>query len=155
MIVESLDTFWLMGLRQEYAQGRDWVEHHLRFDGANHEYNSFFETTIRVLGGLLGAYALSKDEIYAERSRELGDRLLVAFGEDGGVFPVGEVDVGLKRARHFNYQYGQYMVSEVGSCTLEFRYLSHITGDPKYAQVEEKNVYITTDANLIFKCGQI
>lgn len=40
---------------------RDWVRDHLTFDNAG--MVSVFETTIRVLGGLLSAFELSKDKV--------------------------------------------------------------------------------------------
>ena len=70
-IVDSLDTLWLMGLNDEWQQARDWVASQLNFDadiavqrpmvgGAEGcEQVSFFETTIRCLGGLIAAYELS------------------------------------------------------------------------------------------------
>jgi len=32
-IVDSLDTLYIMGLQNEYAEGRNWVEKSLHFDG--------------------------------------------------------------------------------------------------------------------------
>ena len=32
-IVDALDTLYIMGLENEYAEGRNWVEKSLRFDG--------------------------------------------------------------------------------------------------------------------------
>lgn len=40
---------------------RDWVRDHLTFDNAG--LVSVFETTIRVLGGLLSAFDLSHDKV--------------------------------------------------------------------------------------------
>ena len=50
-LVDSLDTLWLMGMKEEFQRARDWVR-----DSLNNNRNrmvSFFETTIRSLGGLL------------------------------------------------------------------------------------------------------
>ncbi|CAM9868406.1 unnamed protein product, partial [Discosporangium mesarthrocarpum] len=55
-LVDSLDTLWLMGMRKE-----DWVRDHLTFEHAGSV--SVFETTIRVLGGLLSAFDLSQDKV--------------------------------------------------------------------------------------------
>lgn len=43
------------------ASLRDWVRDHLTFDNAG--LVSVFETTIRVLGGLLSAFELSRDQV--------------------------------------------------------------------------------------------
>ena len=36
---------------------------------------SFFETTIRCLGGLIAAYELSDDSIFLEKAKLLGDKV--------------------------------------------------------------------------------
>lgn len=43
---------------------------------------STFETTIRNLGGLLSAYGLTGDELFLEKAKDLGSRLLRAFQAD-------------------------------------------------------------------------
>jgi mannosyl-oligosaccharide alpha-1,2-mannosidase len=46
----------------------------------------FFETVIRYLGGLLSAYALSREPILLTRADDLGRLLAPAFGTESG-FP--------------------------------------------------------------------
>ncbi|CAB1119255.1 unnamed protein product [Ectocarpus sp. CCAP 1310/34] len=82
-LVDSLDTLWLMGLTEEFYNGRDWVRDHLTFNEVG--MVSVFETTIRVLGGLLSAFELSRDEVFLERAKDLADRLLPAFGTSTGI----------------------------------------------------------------------
>jgi uncharacterized protein (UPF0248 family) len=43
---------------------------------------SVFETTIRYLGGLLGAHSLTKSNLFLTKAIELGDRLIKAFKTD-------------------------------------------------------------------------
>jgi len=31
-IIDGMDTLWIMGLRDRFDQGRDWIEKHLNFD---------------------------------------------------------------------------------------------------------------------------
>ena len=50
-LVDSLDTLWLMGMKDEFHRARDWVKNSL--DNNRHHMVSFFEMTIRSLGGLL------------------------------------------------------------------------------------------------------
>lgn len=66
-LVDSLDTMWLMGLEQEFQEARDWVETSLNID-RNKNTVSLFETTIRVLGGLLSAYHLSGDRVFLDKA---------------------------------------------------------------------------------------
>lgn len=56
---------WLMGLKDEFSEARDWVKDKLTFNRANDV--SVFETTIRELGGLLAAYDLSGDDVFKEK----------------------------------------------------------------------------------------
>ena len=66
-LVDSLDTMWLMGLTEEFQRARDWVAQSLNVD-ANRNEVSVFETTIRVLGGLLAAYHLSNDHLFLQKA---------------------------------------------------------------------------------------
>jgi mannosyl-oligosaccharide alpha-1,2-mannosidase len=61
-LVDSLDTLWLMGMKEEFSRAREWVAKSLTFDHAGTV--STFETTIRELGGLLSAYDLSGDKVF-------------------------------------------------------------------------------------------
>ena len=65
-IVDSLDTLWLMNMMEEYKEARDWVANELIFD--KHVTVNLFETTIRVLGGLLSIYHLSADPMYLTKA---------------------------------------------------------------------------------------
>lgn len=81
-IVDSLDTLWLMNFHEEFHKAADWVENHLNFD-VNVNVNTF-ETSIRQLGGLISAYALSGKQMLLEKAKDLGDRLMAAYE---GVIP--------------------------------------------------------------------
>lgn len=65
-IIDSLDTMLLMNLREEFQQAREWVANSLTFE-KNVDVN-LFETTIRVLGGLLSAYHLSQDDLFLKKA---------------------------------------------------------------------------------------
>ena len=68
MVVESADTLYMMGLKEEFDQAAEWIHTHLTFD-LDH-YTSVFETIIRMLGGLLSGYALSGDRVFLEKAEE-------------------------------------------------------------------------------------
>ncbi|KAI9286202.1 glycoside hydrolase [Umbelopsis sp. AD052] len=128
MIIDSLDTIMLMNLEEEYTQARDWIENRLSFD-KNQDVN-LFETTIRVLGGLLSAYHLSdNDQLYLDKATDLGNRLLGAFDSDSGIPYAGVV---LSTGMAHKVQYIQSSTAEVTTIQMEFKYLSHLTGDKKY-----------------------
>lgn len=56
-LIDALDTMWILGLKQEFKQARKWVSENLDFQ-KNVDVN-LFESTIRILGGLLSTYHLS------------------------------------------------------------------------------------------------
>ena len=65
-LVDSLDTMWLMGLSDEFDEARKWVEQDMVV-GVNKDVN-LFETTIRVLGGMLSTYHLTHDQLFYDRA---------------------------------------------------------------------------------------
>lgn len=71
-LIDSLDTMLVMGLKEEYVEARVWVEDNLKFT-TDKDVN-LFETTIRVLGGLLSTYHLSQDQIFLDKAVDLADR---------------------------------------------------------------------------------
>ena len=48
-------------MKEEFKRAQAWVEQHLHFDKA--AGISMFETVIRILGGLLSAFELSKEQV--------------------------------------------------------------------------------------------
>ena len=57
-LVDSLDTLWLMGLREEFKEAVGWVETSLTFD-KDHSC-SVFETTIRLYAETKRLLSLTK-----------------------------------------------------------------------------------------------
>eukprot|EP00607_Mallomonas_marina_P010390 CAMPEP_0182422000 /NCGR_PEP_ID=MMETSP1167-20130531/7594_1 /TAXON_ID=2988 /ORGANISM="Mallomonas Sp, Strain CCMP3275" /LENGTH=874 /DNA_ID=CAMNT_0024599693 /DNA_START=38 /DNA_END=2662 /DNA_ORIENTATION=+ len=127
-LVDSLDTLLLMGLEKEFKEARDWVEKSLTFNNAGSV--SVFETTIRELGGLLAAYDMSGDDVFLNKAKELGDKLLPAFNTASGI-PTSHVNLRTGQANG-GWSGSSAILSELGSLQLEFRYLSYMTDDPKY-----------------------
>eukprot|EP00752_Nemacystus_decipiens_P015936 g14242.t1 len=126
-LVDSLDTLWLMDMKDEFWRARDWVRDKLTYSHASEV--SVFETTIRELGGLLSAYDLSGDEAFKTKAKELGDKLLPAFETRSGV-PTPRVSFKTGR----NSGGSKSVLAEIGTLQVEFRYLTHITGIPVYAE---------------------
>lgn len=73
-IIDSLDTLYILNMREEFDEARNWTESHLKLD-VDRDIN-LFEVTIRVLGGLLSAYHLSADKMFLTKATELGNRLM-------------------------------------------------------------------------------
>ena len=129
-MIDSLSTLWLMGLKDEFYEARDYVQHELSFDDVG--VVSVFETTIRTLGGLLSAFDLSGDRAFLDRADDLGSRLLKSFDSPSGI-PYGEVIVNGEDAYNTPWHSSVAILSEAGTMQLEFRYLSHATGKKEYA----------------------
>lgn len=88
-MVDGLDTLMLMGAEAEVLAARDWVAHNMTC-AQDHDNTNLFETTIRILGGLLSAFHLSGgDSLYLLRALELGLRLLPAFNSTSGLCAYG------------------------------------------------------------------
>lgn len=87
-LVDSMDTLWIMGLKDEFARAREYVATSLSFDhlGKDMKKISVFETIIREVGGLLSAFSLSGDDVFKDKATELMDLLTPAFDAKEGVF---------------------------------------------------------------------
>ena len=71
-----------MDMKEEFERARNFVAT-LSFQK---DYSvSFFETTIRYLGGLLSAFTLSQDQIFLRKAVDLADVLLPAFDTPTGI----------------------------------------------------------------------
>merc|ERR1719193_185785 len=130
-IIDSLSTLYLMGLDREFEKGREWIATDFRMD-----YNAFvsvFETNIRILGGLLSAYAMSGYTVFKTKSVEVADKMLPAFETPTGI-PYGLVSLQSGARNNWMWAQGQSILAEFGTLHLEFVYLSNITGIPVYAE---------------------
>lgn len=74
--VDSLDTFIALDMHTEAAEAINIIS---KTDYTPNKYVSVFETTIRVFGGLLGAYKLSGLELLLRKATTLHNALAAAF----------------------------------------------------------------------------
>ena len=123
-LIEALDTLWVMGLDAQFAEGVDWVKAHADFDVDGEV--SVFETSIRLVGGLLSAHHASGDPVLLAKARDLADRLLPAFDTPTGM-----------PTRYINLKTGarrQPVTSpaDIGTYLPEWGTLSRLTGDDRY-----------------------
>ena len=81
-LLDSIDTLVLLGLSKEEQLARSFVQN-ITFD-IDIEV-SVFETTIRIVGGLLAAYDLTNHTIYLTKAIEFADRLMPAFNTSSGL----------------------------------------------------------------------
>ncbi|KAL8137006.1 hypothetical protein V2J09_003007 [Rumex salicifolius] len=138
-LVDSLDTLYIMGLNEQFQKAREWVANSLDF---NKDYEaSVFETTIRVVGGLLSAYDLSNDKVFLEKAKDIADRLLPAWDSPSGV-PYNSINLAHGRPHNPGWARGNSILADSGTEQLEFIALSHRTGDPKYQQKAENVIAV-------------
>ncbi|XP_073830370.1 alpha-Mannosidase class I a isoform X1 [Musca autumnalis] len=132
-IIDGLDTLYIMGLENEYKEGRDWIERKFSLDNVTADL-SVFETNIRFIGGLLTMYAFTGDNLYKERAQHVADKLLPAFQTPTGI-PYGLVNPKTGMSKNYGWASGaSSILSEFGTLHLEFSYLSDITGNPLYKE---------------------
>jgi len=79
-LVDSLDTLWIMGLKEEFAEAAKAVDK-IDFTTTTRPDIPLFETTIRYLGGLLAAYDISEKKYpnLLDKAIELAEVLISAF----------------------------------------------------------------------------
>ncbi|KHJ43775.1 glycosyl hydrolase family 47 [Trichuris suis] len=127
-LVDALDTALIMGLDDEYEEARNEIAKNLNVNV--NKFVSLFEVTIRVLGGLLTVYHLTGDELFLEKAKQLGDRLLPAFKTSSGI-PYSDVNLRSGKARNAPWT-NFASLAEIATIQLEFRELSYLTGNPIY-----------------------
>jgi len=144
-LVDALDTLWLMGLKDEFWEARDWVRDHLSHASVGSV--SVFETTIRSLGGLLSAYDLSGDEAFLQKADELGSLLVKAYDTPSGL-PRGSIDLQTGHSNNFSWNNNAFILAELGTQQIEYRYLARASGKDDYAKKTMKVFDILHDIQL-------
>eukprot|EP00250_Pteridium_aquilinum_P012694 c20880_g1_i1 orf=430-2277(+) len=133
-IVDSLDTLYIMGLTDEFQKAKEWVASKMTFD--KYYDASVFETTIRVLGGLLSAYDLSEDNMFLEKAKDLADRLLPAWNTPTGI-PYTTINLQTGHANNPGWTGGSSVLADLGTEQVELIGLSQRTGNPAYMEKAE------------------
>lgn len=79
-LVDSLDTLWIMGLKEEFEEATNAVKS-IDFTISNRPDLPLFEVVIRYLGGLIAAYDLSSGtyRVLLEKAEELAEVLMGSF----------------------------------------------------------------------------
>ena len=149
LLLDSLDTLYIAGLTSEFQQAVDWVASELLpedggrvvsdggnsttrsskgkgWNAAHQKQASYFETSIRALGGLLGGFSVSGEEVLLKKAVALGNILsLHAFPYEGQTLPLRAVGVKFEVANKMRESGagGQIKtnIAEAGSEQLEFR----------------------------------
>jgi Glycosyl hydrolase family 47 len=135
--VDGYDTMVLMGLTAQADSAKRLILDSLNFD---RDFPvQVFEITIRELGGLLSAYQLDGDPRFLALARDLGTRLLPAFGSPTGMpYRFVNLRTGAVSGPVSN-------PAEVGTLMLEFGTLSQLTGDPRFYDAAKRAVVALFD----------
>ncbi|POR34218.1 alpha-1,2-Mannosidase [Tolypocladium paradoxum] len=129
-LVDSLDTLWIMGLRDEFDEAVAAVAG-IDFGSSTSPRVNMFETNIRYLGGLLSAYDLSGRRVLLDKAVELGGLIYAGFNTENGM-PVDFIDFAAAKTGAGLAVEDSVVSASPGTLSLELAHLSQVTGDPKY-----------------------
>ncbi|KAH8903551.1 glycoside hydrolase family 47 protein [Coniochaeta sp. PMI_546] len=150
IIIDSLSTMMVMNLTAPLADSRRWLHRSLTYD-QDQDVNTF-ETTIRMLGGLLSAHYLAtrfpdlssrRDTVYMSKAVDLAERLLSAYDSKSGI-PYASVHLG-RRVGLPSHDGGASSMAEAGTVQLEMKYLSYLTGNETYWRKAEQVMKVLDD----------
>lgn len=162
IIVDALDTLMIMNLTSRLSHAREWISTSLDYD-QDHNVNTF-ETTIRMLGGLLSAHYLSTtfpdmapvadddhgkpgEDLYLEKAADLADRILGAFDSESGV-PFASVNLKDIKGVPSHVDGGASSTAEAASLQLELKYLAMLTGEKNYWERAERVIQVIDDNGM-------
>ncbi|KAL1490813.1 hypothetical protein ABEB36_013445 [Hypothenemus hampei] len=136
-ILDGLDTLYMMGLTDEFKQGKEWIQREFNVDSVVADV-SVFEVNIRFVGGMLTCYALTGDVTFRDKAQQIADKLLPAFNTPTGI-PNALVNFKTGASKNYGWASGSSSIlSEFGTLHLEFSYLSDITGNTIYRNKVDK-----------------
>ncbi|KAL2809703.1 glycoside hydrolase [Aspergillus granulosus] len=131
-LVDSLDSLIIMGLMDEFEEALQALEE-IDFLTTETLQINVFETNIRYLGGLLGAYDLTNGTypILLKKAIEIADFIYGSF-DTRNRMPQSRWEWTRSAAGLDIRPSGNTILAELGSFNLEFTRMSQLTGDPKY-----------------------
>lgn len=131
-LIDSLDTLWIMGMQEEFEEAVATLDD-IDFNVSESNTLSLFETTIRYLGGLLGAYDISNERYpkLLKKAIDLGEMLYRAFDTPNRMpIPYWHFKAGDKNVEQESSD--RMLLADLGSLSMEFTRLSQLTGDPNF-----------------------
>ncbi|KAJ1899651.1 hypothetical protein LPJ66_001976 [Kickxella alabastrina] len=144
-LVDALDTLWIMDLKNEFWEARDFVAK-LDFRNDGGQLAKVFETNIRYVGGLLSAYELSEDKVFLQKAVELTDILMPAFNTPLGL-PWQMLNVTTGEGSSEKRGTASTNLAEIGSFQMEFYRLSQHTKNATYHEAAQKVLTVMLENN--------
>ncbi|KAH8701860.1 glycosyl hydrolase family 47-domain-containing protein [Talaromyces proteolyticus] len=131
-LVDALDTLWIMGLKDEFAAAVDEVKQ-IDFTTSFRKDIPIFETVIRYLGGLIGAYDISGGNYpgLLDKAVELAEVLIGAFDTPNRM-PVTYYYWAPDYVSQPHRAGTRVVMAELGSLSVEFTRLAQLTKEDKY-----------------------
>jgi mannosyl-oligosaccharide alpha-1,2-mannosidase len=122
-LVGAMSTLWIMGLKEEFEQGRKWIEKEMIID----------DRSLTKVGSLLSVYALSGDALFKNKAREIAD-----------LYNPTDLNSRTENSLHRTLILGEWMKQR-----LEYPYLSNITNERKYVdRVKQINYFFNEQNDL-------
>lgn len=149
---DSIDTLYLANLTRDYEEAVSLTTSY-DIQTTSLRVTKTFEYSLRVVGGLLGAYSLSGDPRLLAAARRAADALLegpfrasptvlprpfgmLAPNKGGYVYRLVATLYNWGRDK-FTNEHRTNSLAGVGSFSLEFNFLSSATGDPRYRRATD------------------
>ncbi|RCI11309.1 hypothetical protein L249_7593 [Ophiocordyceps polyrhachis-furcata BCC 54312] len=151
-LIDSLDTLWIAGMKDEFGKAVEAVET-IDFTRSARADIPVFETTIRYLGGLIAAYDVSGAAypVLLDKAVELAEILMGIFDTPNRM-PVLYYQWRPEYASQPHLA-GRVGMAELGTLSLEFTRLAQLTAQHKYYDAVDRItnalVDLQTDGTLI------
>ncbi|KAF6219368.1 hypothetical protein HO133_005194 [Letharia lupina] len=131
-LVDTLDTLWMMDLKDEFEEAVDAVKE-IDFTTSARNDIPLFETVIRYLGGLVAAYDISDGtyKVLLDKAVELADILMGAFDTPNRM-PMTFYMWKPTFASQPHRAKTRVVLAELGSLSVEFTRLAQITKEARY-----------------------
>jgi mannosyl-oligosaccharide alpha-1,2-mannosidase len=131
-LVDSLDTLWIMDMKQEFVEAVD-AAIDIDFGPKGSEEVNIFETIIRYLGGFIAAYDVSgcQDSRLLQKAIEVGDMAYATFDTPNRM-PVTRWSPRKAVDGQEQLPAESGIIAEMASASIEFTRLSQLTGDMRY-----------------------
>ena len=125
-IVDAIDTLYITGMMEEYQEAKEWIEKSMITDP---NFNvSLFETTIRVVGGLMSIYHLTGEKVFLTKATEVTYYMQSCFHSLSGIpLPI----INLETSKTYGGHSGDIIsTAEAATLQLEFRAVARASETP-------------------------
>jgi len=134
-IIDALDSLWIMDMKEEFNKARDWIANSLDFN--QDKQVSFFESTIRITGGLLSAFELSGDRMLLDKAIQVQESLNEAFKKTATGLPISSINLVTGAGETPGWTGNNLILAEIATNSLEFHKLTQHSRDPTFSRLTE------------------